>query len=379
MQTIETATFAAYTNLKKPESSGKWTVLASIVQVVRDLKEKDVVAIGTGVKCLNHSLAKAGADSVVADAHAEVVCRRAFIRYLISQMSLAMNGHKSIFVRTQTDSAISEPFAKYPLILDERISFEMYISQSPCGDASMASLEESQPDNDRVQNEAKRQKYLLENTDLSKSTETSSSLPPEFIAGQARGQVLRGRDDYKKIGCLRTKPGRVDSEMSISMSCSDKIAKWNIVGISGALLSMFSKPIYLKVISVGDLFDADGLQRALISRADGIRALAWTKGIVKTGLQILSTSGRKQGHAKKNGVWMETSESNLCNNKLFCGEFLELVHLAKAQNSLPDLLRYVEIDGKSYKELKKLSVHYNEVKTLLFNLESFEGWVVKDV
>ena len=52
---------------------------------------------------------------------------------------------------------------------------------------------------------------------------------------------------YHVTGVCRTKPGRGDPTKS--MSCSDKIAKWNVLGIQGSLLSsLLDKPIYIKAI-----------------------------------------------------------------------------------------------------------------------------------
>lgn len=56
--------------------------------------------------------------------------------------------------------------------------------------------------------------------------------------------------EYHVTGVMRTKPGRGDP--TISMSCSDKIAKWLVLGIQGSLLSnLFEKPIYLSAIVIG--------------------------------------------------------------------------------------------------------------------------------
>ncbi len=56
--------------------------------------------------------------------------------------------------------------------------------------------------------------------------------------------------DYHKRGVLRTKPGR--GSPTISMSCSDKITKWIVLGIQGSLLSnLIDNPIYLDAIVIG--------------------------------------------------------------------------------------------------------------------------------
>jgi hypothetical protein len=65
------------------------------------------------------------------------------------------------------------------------------------------------------------------------------------------GKAARGRDNYSLLGVLRTKPGRADSLPTKSMSCSDKIALWNAVGIQGALGTTFFAPLYLSGIVLG--------------------------------------------------------------------------------------------------------------------------------
>ncbi|KAF9425216.1 hypothetical protein BGZ94_007740 [Podila epigama] len=76
----------------------------------------------------------------------------------------------------------------------------------------------------------------------------------------------RGRLDYASVGVLRTKPGRVDSEPTLSMSCSDKMARWSILGLTSGLVAPFLAPIYLTSVITMELFDEEALERALSGR-----------------------------------------------------------------------------------------------------------------
>ena len=50
------------------------------------------------------------------------------------------------------------------------------------------------------------------------------------------------------------------------MSCTDKVTKWTIVGLTGALLGHFIEPIYFSSITIGDYWDEVDLKRALFDR-----------------------------------------------------------------------------------------------------------------
>jgi hypothetical protein len=55
-------------------------------------------------------------------------------------------------------------------------------------------------------------------------------------------------------------------------SCSDKICRWNCLGLQGSLLmSLLESPIYLTTLTVGRKFSRTVCQRAVCCRAEGFR------------------------------------------------------------------------------------------------------------
>lgn len=80
------------------------------------------------------------------------------------------------------------------------------------------------------------------------------------------GDLRKPGAAYHQVGLLRIKPGRGDK--TCSMSCSDKMARWNVLGCQGALLMHFLEtPIYLSAVVIGKCpYSQEAMRRALTGR-----------------------------------------------------------------------------------------------------------------
>ena len=124
--------------------------------------------------------------------------------------------------------------------------------------------------------------------------ETMATLKDSMVTHFNPDVASRGRDNYSRLAVLRTKPGRADSPPTLSMSCSDKVASWNVLGFQGALAAYFFGPLYLSTVVIGEVPPdmrrtvRDDCERAFWTRLERIRGTLMSLSMaIMTDLRLL--------------------------------------------------------------------------------------------
>jgi len=349
-------------------------VLSSVVMVTENSGKKDkdfmVVAIGTGTKCISHDYLDED-GLAVNDCHAEIVARRAFVRFLYAQLHLCAEGKEkdSIFKKTQS--------GKYKL--QSCTSFLLYISKAPCGAASVRDKGASQYPNTRAK------------------IESRCGTSPVCETPQTWEDLKNGKENL------------------LTMSCSDKIARWNVLGTQGSLLSLYIDPIYFKSIIIGSAFNEEHLKCATNQRVIAISdlpephkvnqflvlpvsepyvesnrkphccSLNWSLG--DEDAEVVKCKTGKQ-HITKS----ETSPSRICKKFLF-KSFLSLWDQVASEGSKQAALQQLnlpldnaqqvtaeQLQCTSYRKVKGLAEAYQNAKQRLFDhfvQQSYGYWAKK--
>ncbi|XP_066876227.1 tRNA-specific adenosine deaminase 1 isoform X1 [Kogia breviceps] len=304
---------------------------------------KEVVSMGTGTKCIGQSKMRKSGD-ILNDSHAEVIARRSFQRYLLHQLHLAATlKEDSIFVPgTQRELWKLRPdllfvfFSSHTPCGDASIIPMLEFEDQPCCPVSRdwadnpsveasdnleapedkrkcedsdspvtkkMRLEPRTPDGMAHHQSFGNQESGPNSPDVSSSNLTAEELATvtgmapggakvvdvyrtgaKCVPGEA-GDSGKPGAAYHRVGLLRVKPGRGDR--TCSMSCSDKLARWNVLGCQGALLMHFlEEPIYLSAVVIGKCpFSQEAMQRALIGRCQNVSALPKGFGVQEVKIQ----------------------------------------------------------------------------------------------
>ncbi|KAF5283149.1 hypothetical protein FQA39_LY17407 [Lamprigera yunnana] len=360
----------------------EWTVLSCIIQENRLTNDFQVVALGTGSKCIGKAKMSSKGD-ILNDSHAEIICRRAFLRYVYEELK-KRNG--DVFKVDSNDC-----------LLNSWIMFHFFTTHMPCGDAAIFSKQSSdefgeivQPlQTDYEEAETKRRKVVC--GDIYR-TGAKCLLQSTIQDAHSSGA------EYHQLGAVRTKPGRGDP--TLSLSCSDKLAKWCHVGIQGALLSLIVKnPICLSSFTVaGDTpFSKESLSRAIYgrlkvphpycindiaigqasigfefhktdSRVPCPSSIIWCKTTMEP-LQV-AVDGLKQGVTKKDRT-TRAARVTISKIELF-RLFLETIDILR----LPHLKELQKCEVY-YDETKKKAVQYQRNISVLMD-EGFKCWTLKN-
>merc|ERR1711971_898833 len=75
-----------------------------------------------------------------------------------------------------------------------------------------------------------------------------------------------GTIPVKSSDGIQTWDGVLQGSRLLTMSCSDKLSRWNVVGIQGALLAHYIEPIHLYSVTLGSLFHPSHMFRAMVGR-----------------------------------------------------------------------------------------------------------------
>eukprot|EP00933_Yihiella_yeosuensis_P029978 TRINITY_DN23641_c0_g1_i1.p1 TRINITY_DN23641_c0_g1~~TRINITY_DN23641_c0_g1_i1.p1 ORF type:complete len:607 (+),score=93.62 TRINITY_DN23641_c0_g1_i1:43-1821(+) len=254
----------------KPQGRS-WTVLAGIVGEFASSEESPasdlkVLALATGTRCLGVAAMTAGQGQVVHDCHAEVLCRRAFHRYLLGEMvSSGTDSHadaQGILERREPEQAGEAPTWQ----IRSSVRLHFYVSALPCGECALVPI--SSCDEGTLARKLRREQgEPAEPMPLLDRNRTGAK-PSMGMPGDPKDDGI----GFHRSGVLRYKSGRSDTRpesRNVCYSCSEKICRWNHTGWQGALLSrLFKEPLRMSTIVIGGpLYDEGFVKVALFQRA----------------------------------------------------------------------------------------------------------------
>jgi|LauGreDrversion4_2_1035121.scaffolds.fasta_scaffold71311_1 hypothetical protein len=221
------ACIAKYRGVCPTYGDSRQGVLAGIAATVND-SEIEVLCIATGNKFSQHVKSPTDSDKL-RDCHAEVLVRRAFKHWLLSEWDR---------LKTQ-DNPTSRFFLlsrDFQLEVKPSVKLFLYITSAPCG-------------NSCIRRWGQPQKEIFDSTlDLLELPSQTHKIFHAHAKKEGQTAVLyKGSSDI--------------------LSCSDKILKWNVSGLQGRRLhSLVKKPILLDGIVVGRKFVSVHAQRAFCCR-----------------------------------------------------------------------------------------------------------------
>jgi tRNA-specific adenosine deaminase 1 len=122
------------------------------------------------------------------------------------------SAYESKYIKRCGNATLTDVFDvtndSYPFALSTDVSFHFFTTEAPCGDASMELLMATKAPDEAV----------------------PWVLPTDRQDTQPTG-IMLGRGYFSQLGAVRRKPGRADSEATISKSCTDKLTIKQFTGL----------------------------------------------------------------------------------------------------------------------------------------------------
>ncbi|TRY93967.1 hypothetical protein DNTS_021120 [Danionella cerebrum] len=308
----------------------------------------EVIAMGTGSSNTKSSPAPTG--RVLHDSHAVVSARRSLMRFLYRNLLLFFSTNctmkeKSVFQQDPNTKLLS---------FKNHLTLHLYLNQLPKGAAQIPSQLRLNP--------------------LSISAwEVNNQISLHVVV---EGKVFsKFTSSYEELGTH-----------VVSMSATDKIMQWQVLGFQGALLSHFIEPVYVSSIFIGDgsCSDIRGMEMAVNQRVDGITsALPLYYCVYRPQISLVSSALPLDTHTTHKSLslnWshgdqlLEVSSSALA-SRLCKAAMLNRFDLVAKEAHREELLSAV-----SYREAKMMAKSYQEAKSIVKSYLERKGygqWVEK--
>ena len=308
-----------------------------------------VVALGVGTKFMPAPVAAAAAAGgddawakVVHDSHAEVLARRALLRFLNREMRELARA-ASARDRNETNEThpgrpaaapdattsatrVGETFRVLECAGDGRgfrvrgnVTLHLYVSTAPCGAASAESGSNAEAERTRDAR-TKRSDFERDLDDVAHADafrdEAVARRHAEGVYASARARRAMRKGSAAESGphAVAPAPGCVTlrslreafGSPGVTLACSDKIAKWQVLGAQGAALSLLvPSPVTFASVVVGRKFDGDALRLGTCCRSAGFphEALRLPKpkhlAALRTAVRIESDAVREEDDANE--------------------------------------------------------------------------------
>lgn len=272
-----------------PDGEGRRGVQAVVAGVVAmDVGSGDlwVVSVGSGTKYLPQRLAEANTEGLrVVDCHAEVLARRGLVARLYAEIMQLERGEsrggrgrwileREPEVGESLEAGVDSSSARKPTYrVREGVVLHFYSSSMPCGNAC-------------IRRWATNSREVFRH-DLGERGWPAEAHPRLHVVQRAQGQVAvtakadssvrdptkEDTEDDKASG----EPGREGPGSGVAgvsavgggrtATCSDKLARWGVLGLQGGLLSqLVPRPVRFATQTVGRKFSRPHLARAVCCR-----------------------------------------------------------------------------------------------------------------
>lgn len=335
LQEFDTQTKYLKSGIPITRSNGvqEWTVLASIV-MIDETGELTVLTLTTGVKAIPAVKLNGSDGLIIHDLHAEILSLRAFNYLILVEIGKIQLDNKDSFLLTKD------------LKFRPGLKFLMYISEPPCGDLSMELLNGG-----------------------------------ESWKRKNDGEMIRGRSNFNEVGIIRTKPGRLDSLISLSKSCSDKLCSRQYYGfcnsITAYLLDDNFKLDYLILhqLKINEL----SLERCFKERYNGIKVELINVLPTSIPFKYGKQPGKKPSDLSLVMVFNDNWVSEVIgNNGLKNGRSKitqKNASMISNANMSKDFLELIPLSISKYSDFQKMNLQRQDAKKFIRNDVLKNDWI----